>query len=682
MVLNPSNHQSNPWQTPLIASPLMRVENMENKGGFEGPQIASEYIVPVTNDTVFVNNSGGNDKQNPFGPARLGDFRDYYNNILASIYLEVTPFEWLTFRTLPSVDANFNRYKNWLPSFEMGVRSKNQASMEEWFYEGLTYSLENQLTFSNTYGKHNITTTVVHHVRRLRANEVLAEANGFPYENLTTIGASAIDGRQVVGSFHPFSSISYLGRIIYDYGKKYLLTASFRRDGNSRFGPLNRWGDFPSLSLAYKLNEDFLTSIEEISLLKLRFGWGRTGNSNIGMFQYQSQLDGFEQFSPVFGVDHTMAPALNVVHSFGNLALRWEAAEMLNFGTDINLFEDQLQFSAEYYIKDQNDLLVMVPVSSSFGRNYQGEAGETTAGDPWINIGDIENRGFEFNVIYSEMKGDFNYNLSANLTTIKNTVDFVPAAIIDDNFGHNITQVGNSIGSFYGYIAEEIITPEDFNEDGDYLFAEPASGIPEPGDLRFKDLNSDGIIDDTDRTIIGKALPDLTWSFNMELIYKSFDVTAFFYGMHDYQIYNHQRAAIEGFSSQDMDHNKLTHYAMNYYGRPDPVTGEPIPSDQYFRADMENSNLNDRASTWFLEDASFVRLKDLQLGFRLPQGALQTIGMNSLRIYLSATNLITFTQYTGRDPEAPAGGDPLSPGNDNGAYPVPRIFTLGVQADI
>lgn len=338
---------------------------------------------------------------------------------------------------------------------------------------------------------------------------------------------------------------------------------------------------------------------------------------------------------------------------------------MSNFGFDLNMFDNRLQLSAEYYIKNQNDLLVKVPMSAAYGRI-------SGVGDPWVNLGEIQNRGFEFNGIYQKQKGKFNYNISANFTTFKNEVKYIPGDIIS---GNNFTTSGHTIGSFYGYVAERIITPGDFNETGKYLQAMPASGIPSPGDLKFKDLNNDGIINDLDRTIIGKAIPDMVYSLSLEAFYHNFDFSVFFYGMQNFSVYNHLRAAVEGFSSQDLGHNKLKDYAFNYY------TTER-PSNKYIRADINNTNQNDRASTWFLEEGSFLRIKDIQLGYSIPKRALTHIGFNKARIYLNATNILTFTNYKGRDPESPTVSEPLNPGNDNGTYPLPRAITMGIQIDL
>jgi TonB-dependent starch-binding outer membrane protein SusC len=658
---NPSQWNGNPWQISLVSSPLMRIYNPHNKGGFEGPQIPYEYQMPDGSNEIIVN-TGLNDKVNPRGPLEMGDHMNYSNNLLASIFLEIKPFKWLMFRTMPSADIVFRRTKNWFPAFDLGVRSKNQAELFERFSELVSVSFENQLTYNNTWKGHNFTATAVHHTRISNENLVEATAHGFPYEQLRVISQSYEDGRQVQGAYNPFTSESYLGRILYDYQGKYLLTASLRRDGNSRFGPENRWGTFPSLSAGWKINEDLFSRVKQITLLKLRFGWGKTGNSSIGNFQYMSLIDVFSNFSPVFGIEQHMVPALNVIHSLGNPFIKWEAASMSNFGLDLNLFENKFQLSAEYYIKNQNDLLVRIPMSAAYGRVSGG-------GDPWVNLGELQNSGFEISGLYKKMEGNFNYNVSANFTTLKNRVKYIPGEIIS---GNNLTKNGHTTGSFYGYVAQRILTPNDFDSAGGYLHAMPATGVPSPGDLKFKDLNNDGIINDLDRTIIGKAIPDFTYSLNLEAIYKNIDLSVFLYGMQNLEIYNHLRTSIEGFSSQDLGHNKLKDYALNYYK---PET----PSDHYVRADINNTNQNDRPSTWYIEDGSFLRVKDIQLGYSFTGQFFRKQAFSHARIYLSATNALTFTSYKGRDPEAATIGDPINPGNDNGTYPVPRAFTAGIQ---
>jgi TonB-linked SusC/RagA family outer membrane protein len=650
------------WNLPSPASPLMKVFNPDNKEGYAGPQEGFEF-----NDSTY-QNTGGNDKTNPRAELEIPDLHRFENNVLTTLYLEIKPLNWLTYKLTPSVELGNGRTKNWVPSYELGVRSNNRASLTELFNEFVGYSLENQLTFNKSFNNHTITVTAVHNVRGFDDNNVEARGYGFDYENLNVISQSDEADRVVYGGIGQFRMLSYLGRLIYDYKGKYLLTGSIRRDGVSRFGKSNLFGTFPSFSLAWKINEDLLQNIQQIDLLKVRFGWGQTGNSQIGDFQYDDFLTGTDNFAPVFGDPQVMVPGTYIFYSFANPNIKWEAANMTNVGFDLSAFKNRLQLSAEYYVKNQYDLLIQYEVSMVFGRSGDGSK-------PWVNAGEVQNRGFEFSATWNKMEGAFNYSLTGTLTTIKNEVKNLPGAEILGN--NSQTTEGHTIGSLYGYVAERIVTEDDFRSDGSYKYA----GAPKPGDLKFKDLNQDGTITDLDRTIIGKPLPDAIVGLSFDCSYHSFDFSLFLYSMLGADVFNQQRAGLSSFNVQDLNHNKLREYALNYY-RADR------PSTEYVRADMNNINVNDRISTWWIEEASYLRLRDLQLGYSLPVKITSALGISRGRIYTSAVNLFTLTGYSGRDPETAVSANsnnndsnPLNMGTDFGAYPTPRTFTLGIQVD-
>lgn len=659
-----------------VASPLMAIYDENNKEGFAGPQQAFGFDEngdgSIDPETEYFPSTGGNDKANPLGMALIPDMNNTISNFLGSLYAEFEPLKGLTFRLMPSVDFSYGKERNWTPSYDMGVRSVSQASLEEIFTDQLNLSIESQLSYTTSFGDHSISATAVHHYRNNTLSTTTPSAVGFPYETLNIFSQSDSDGQSITESIIPFKSISYLGRIIYDYKGKYLLTASIREDGNSMFGKGHRWGTFPSFSAGWKLNEDLLEHIKEINMLKIRAGWGMTGNSSIGYFQYDDFLSDATQFSPVFGADQEIATATYILSSFANQIVEWEAASMINFGVDANLFGNKVQASAEYYIKNQDKLLVQKPVSHIFGR--ASESGYSDQAQPWLNVGEIQNRGFEFILSYRDRKGSFSYGVSANLTTIKNEVISIPTESITDDDGYNITVEGRPIGSLYGYVAERIITESDFDAEGNYLYAIPNNIPPEPGDLKFRDLNQDGVISTLDRTLIGKPIPDFIYGLNLDLSYRQFDFSMFLNGMQNFQIYNEERANLSSFNAQDMAHNKLVSYYENYYR-------EDQPSTEYVRADRNNSNENDRISTWWIEDGSFLRIKDVQLGYTLNQNMLNTLNLDNVRIYLSFSNPVIFTSYTGRDPEISVFSDPMSSGVDYGGYPTPRVSTIGIQID-
>ncbi|MFO7934452.1 MAG: TonB-dependent receptor [Bacteroidales bacterium] len=657
------SHQSNAWSTPLITSPLMRVFNEDNKGGYEGPQIPFEFI--DGGDTLQALNTGGNDKPNPRAPMDIADLQTTVTRILGNFYLEITPFEWLMLKTTPSAEVSNNHTRDWFPSFESGVREKPSDDLTENFADNLTLSIENQLTITKSFGNHNFVLTGVHHARSYNGFSSNVRVSGFEYESLNTLHNSKykIEGYEptIAGYYTPVRWASYLGRLIYNYNGKYLFTASVRRDGNSRFGPGNRWGTFPSASLAWKLNEDLLPNVEAIDMLKLRAGYGMTGFSEIGNFRYEALMSEFKDFSPVFGTDQQVAQALNELYEFGNPLIQWEASAMTNIGVDLSLFRNRITATAEYYIKNTDNLIVRRSVSNVFGK----------IGNPFVNLGEIQNRGIEINASYRKMEGRFNYEINGMLTTIRNKVIDIPETYID---GNNIARVGNTVGSLRGWIAERIVTPDDFDTDGNYLHAVPSSGDPVPGDLKFTDLNLDGVINDQDRTIIGKPIPDFIYSLNVNLYYGDFDLNMYWYGSQNVDVFNAQLSGIECFVSQDINHNKTVAYSQNYYR-------EDRPSNEYLRADLYNVNENNRMSTWWLEDASFLRLKDIQLGYSLPGSVARSMGMSKARIYVSGVNLLTVTDYKGRDPEAPTSGRPMGIGTDGGSYPLPRIMTAGIQVN-
>jgi len=658
------------WGMSVQSSPLMRVYNDDNKEGFEGSQISFDYVNP-DGDSLLVLNTGGNDKFNPKGILTIPESLTSSDIATANVYVTIKPVEWLTFTSTPSINSYINEVNSWTPAYDMGVRSINNASLYHEFSKGNTYSLENKLDFNKSIGKHFISAVAVHHVRTGDYSNSVASAVGFPYEQLNIISQSDPDGRSVSGSSSDlgWAELSYLGRFIYEYDSKYLFTTSLRRDGSSNFGETYKWGNFPSFSAAWKIDRDFLQQIEQIDMLKLRVGWGMTGNSNVGRFGYQTSLASPNYFSPVFGLDQHKVLALNEYFSIGNPLIKWEAASMTNIGLDINAFNKRVQFSAEYYIKKQSDLLMTVPVSAIQGKF--DDIYDTGVGAIY-NIAEIDNRGFEFDIHYSKMEGEFNYRVFANLSTVKNSVEYLPSAIQSND---NITTIGHAIGSIYGYVAEGIIQESDYDEEGNYLYAKPAEGLPSPGDLRFSDLNNDGKITILDRTIIGKGIPDFTYSFGAEFYYRDFDCSIFLYGIQNAQIYNTHRRDMESFSSQDLDHNKSADWALNYYS-------DETPSTEYLRLDQENSNLNNRISTWWVEDASFLRIKDIQIGYAFPQSLMSKMNIASVRIYISGANLYSFTKYTGYDPESPLNSDaPTTPGVDANNYPMPRTVSAGVQID-
>lgn len=659
---NENPGQGNPWLMSAIASPLMPVYNDTAKGGFQGPD---EYI------------TGRNERTNTYGELNLREQLYEGNTFNASLYGEYDIFKGLTFKTTLGIIFSDGRNTNWLPRYELAQRSNPEASLQESSNRYRKYVWDQQLTYSNTFGKHNITATAVHSMQDAFSNSISGTARGFEREYLRTLRNGNPENAAVQQWKTPDRFDSYLARMIYDYDSKYFLTASIRRDGSSRFGESYRWGNFPSFSLAWKINEDFFQNVGWLNMLKLRAGWGQTGNSNIGTFVYDATISTATEHVYTLGLDQHPVFGAAPFYNIPSPNVKWEASTMINVGTDMSMFGNKLQFSGEYYYKKQDELLVQLPLPL-----LSGMSGDATP--PWVNLGEIHNTGVEFNLMYKENIGDFSFDINANFTTIKNVVDYLPAGnIIRD---YNTAIVGNSIGAIYGYVAERILQLDDFEldengnpiqdpENQQYFIKGPKQeDLTAPGDIKFKDLNKDGIVNESDRTIIGKVIPDFTYGLNINAYYKGFDLNVFFTGIQNIDVYNQyrSRAGLASGDNTSKDENKLK-IVQNYWTPENPINDQT-------RISITDENFNGRTSSWWIEDASFLRLKDITLGYTLPQRLTNAMGIGSLRFYAGAVNLLTLTQYKGYDPEV-ASTDILNTNIDQGTYPVPRTFLFGVTAD-
>ena len=677
----PVTYQTTVWD--LKASPLMRIYNEGNLGGFESYQTqywedSSGNLTQTKQTTDGYLNTVLNDKPNPLAAPSLGTNKNFNFSSAASVYAQVDIADWLMYKITPSAELTSVRSNYWLPKF-FGNRFVGGAVLNEGFSQMIDVNLENLISIKKKFDDHNFQGTFVHQVRSRKFNNIAGSANGFDFEILNTLsnGGSATTPKQVTSSVTDYKMLSYLGRIIYDYKGKYFATASLRSDGISLFGPGHRRGQFFSGSLAWKINEDFFKDVKEIDVLKMRLGWGETGNSNIGEgFQYLNLITGPTNFYPVFGENQVTAEARYAFHQLGNPSLEWEKAQMLNGGFDLNMFSGKLQTSVEYYIKNNFDLLFQVPISAALGINTAGLK-------PWYNIATIQNRGVEISVQWRDKIGKLDYGIISNFTTIKNSVISVPSVLTST---YNRTQVGSPIGSLYGYVADGIIQLDESNytkgTDGNwqtssgqyigYKFGTQEGKMPQPGDLKYKDLNGDGTITNLDKTIIGKTIPAFTYTIGFDCSYMNFDFNIFLFGVNGFDVFNAQRANLSSMNTQDQMHNKLVDFALNHW------TPENA-STTHVRVDPSNLNVNDQISSFWIEDGSFLRIKDLQLGYTLPAKGTKALGITSLRIYANASNVYNFTSYKGRDPEGFMSGNPTSSGVDDGDFANPRAFSCGLQ---
>ena len=462
--------------------------------------------------------------------------------------------------------------------------------------------------------------------------------------------------------------LSLLGRAIYSYDNRYLVTASIRRDGSSRFGSSNRYGIFPSVAVGWNIsNERFFEPLSKhISSLKLRGSYGVLGNQEIGDYQYSAAIA--SNINYVTGVDqHKWFGAIQT--SFASPNIKWENTQTSNVGLDLGLFNSRLTLTADYFIKKTNDVLLNVPIPGSAG----------SVSNPVVNAGTLKNNGFELGLNYGDHVGKFSYNIFGTLTSVHNKVVELGTGtqkIFGGQPTHHgasttVTEAGGPVSAFYLIKAIGIFNSQAevdaYNKGG-----APIQPNAAPGDIKFLDANGDGQINDQDRVYCGSPFPNFEYGFGFNASFHNFDLNVFFQGTHGNKIYNGLRQDLESFN---LEFNYST-AALNAWT---PQNHSDVP-----RAITSDPNLNNQTSSRFLEDGSYLRMKTLQIGYTFLEGLTNRMKVSSVRAYFSADNLFTITNYTGFNPDIGRTGSILDRGVDFGhvAYPLARTLSIGVQLSL
>lgn len=459
--------------------------------------------------------------------------------------------------------------------------------------------------------------------------------------------------------------LSYFAQLGYNYRSRYILNASIRRDGSSRFGEGNRWGNFPSISAAWNISEEpFFDNVNSISHLKLRASWGQLGNQEIGIYPFSSLV---ETGIIVYPFGDQIATGARVLET-GNKNIKWETTTQTDVGLEFSFLEDKISFTTDYYIKRTEDILVRVPLPQTAG----------SFNPPYVNAGTVENKGLEFGVTVRSSAGELRYNIGANLSTIKNKVISIAGTEpLLGGFGLSDgpitrTEPGFPLGSFYLYKMEGIFQSQEEIDAHAFQNADTR-----PGDIKFADLNGDNVIDDKDRAHLGNPFPDFTYGLNLSLQYKNFDLSTLVQGVQGndvYFLYGNfaYETQLRGFNSYRDLLNRWT----------PSNTDTDIP-----RVSVDDKNRNRRISTRFLEDGSYLRIRNLTLGYNL-SSLIKRGTIKTFRVYVSAQNLLTVTKYSGLDPEIQANtndtrgydvSSDLAVGIDWGTVPAPRIFLIGLN---
>ena len=482
-------------------------------------------------------------------------------------------------------------------------------------------------------------------------------ADNFPDDLVHTISG----GQVYAGSSarEQWSLVSALFRLNYSYADKYLFTGTFRSDKSSRFGKNNQTGYFPSFSLGWRINqEEFLKSVESISELKLRFSWGETGNfeiPNYGAIGLLSPNNYNMNGNEINGLIQSTIP---------NPELTWEKSQQTNVGLELGLLNNRIFILADYYKTITSDLLLNVGISAVSGF-------ETTL----QNIGEVKNEGFEIALKSRNLVGEFTWDTDFNFSTNKNEVlalnaNNEPIFSAGQAGIRHITRVGDAIGSYYGYAVDGIYQNQ---QDIANSPVDTQAPRPAPGDLKFKDINGDGKITPADRTVIGSYFPDYTWGITNRFSYKGLDFSFLIQGVEGNQILNLTSRHLK---NGEANFNSYSVFNDRWKSEAEPGNGTIHRADRL----SGNHGNNGRPSSFQVEDGSFVRLRNMTLGYTLPTQDMFGNSIQRLRIYLTGTNLFTKTDYLGYNPEVSASpNSSLSPGEDYGAYPLTKSFTLGLN---
>ncbi|MBC8033669.1 MAG: SusC/RagA family TonB-linked outer membrane protein [Chitinophagaceae bacterium] len=639
----------------IISSlPYMPVYDPTLPGGYRGPS--------------------GDDGSDPQNPVRVALFDSDQTNtviILGTAYLEAKILSGLTYRFTAGINHTDSLNRENLPIYNESFSSRALNSVKQTQTSYSSIYLSNQVNYQKSLGEHNFAITAI--AEKQNGKERILTGSGFYNTNeLREVSASLVSPG-VNGGLQESVLYSYIGRVNYDYKEKYFLSGTLRRDGSSVFAPGNKWANFPSISAGWRVaEENFMRRFSNISELKLRGSWGRVGFNGIPNYAYQFILN--QNASAQLGSGTQPGAFINTL---GNDKLKWEITEMYNAGVDIGLWGNKVLLQAEYYNRKTDGLILNQQLPGSIGYSR----------DPTVNAGTMENKGFEFQVTYYKKTGDFRWDVSGNISTVKNKVlsfgqditsPFYAGASPDyGGFDITRTQVGDPVQSFFGYRVEGIFQNQaeidDSNgKDGDPLTLYQPNA--KPGDIKFRDLDGNGTISGDDREVLGSFIPKFSYGFNYSASYRNFEATLFFQGVQGNKVYNGTKVLTQGmlrlFNSGKDVLNAWTPENTNT-NIPRAVEGDP--------------NNNSRTSDRFLESGSYLRLKTFTIGYVVPSKRLSRMlggSVTGFKVYISAQNLLTFTEYSSYDPEVGSRFNaPLRSGIDYGQFPSARTFLFGVKAD-
>lgn len=594
-------------------------------------------------------------------------YNDYnYKKINGNFGLQYKLFKGFTISSTIGFNTSNSKSKSFAKQIDYGekIYDVDRSSVTQGAVNDNNYSFDLYAEYKHTLAdSHNFTLTAGNTIFKEWGNGLYATGFDVPYNSWDYADISLTKGLSdaLTNSSYGYDErrLSYFGRLQYDYKGKYLFSAMARSDSSTKFGPNNKTAFFPSMTAGWVISEEgFYGDSNLVNFLKLRTSYGLLGNDQIGNNGYVSLLDG----EATYVFDGTMTNGL-ATGRIPNPNLKWEIARKFDVGFDLNLFKDKVSIVADYFLDIRDDLLIVnIPVTGIVG------AGAPGASSPTINAGSVKNYGLEFAVGYKDkITEDFTFDMNYNVTFVKNKVTkvnngtgFISGGLFGLNTQPSRMEVGHELGYFYGYKTDGIFQNQ--AEVDAHPSQQALGAVAAPGDIRFVDVNGDGVINTDDRTKLGDPIPAATMGFNLQMNFKNFDFSAFtFASIGNDMVRNYERNVSLG--------NKMNYLLDRWTGE---GTSNSVPRV------TTSATSNNVFSDYYVEDASFVRIQNVQLGYTIKNKFLEKAGVSKARLYAGVNNLFTFTKYKGYDPAASSGA-PIGGGVDFGFYPVPRIYMLGAN---
>lgn len=636
---------------------------------------------------------------NPVALAMMDEILLKRKKLSGNIYAELTPIKHITWRTELGFDmgeSDANRYK---PMIDLGgwVRSQNSISYQK--NSNYFWQLKNYLTYANQWGKHSVTAMVGQECWESRWNYLSGSNTDLPSDEVHNV-ALATGTPAISSGFGSSSMASFFTRETYNYDDRYLGTYTYRYDGSSNFGPNNRWAGFHSVALAWRFsNEKFFEPVKKvIDNGKLRLGWGQTGNSSIGSYAWGAAIS---RMPSALGMGFRPS-------NIPNTSIRWESQEQYNVGLDLGFFNGRLNLTVDAYYKKSDDMLMSMQLPSYMGT--QGN-GSSKLQAPKGNYGSIENKGLEITldahpVQLKNFSWDSNFQISFNKNKLLSLSDTENATLV--GYGQwgdvvCVSEIGKPLYNFYGYKVEGVYKDLDDIQNSAKPAKYPSDGVFSRGntvwvgDIKYKDVDENGVIDERDRTDIGSPLPKFTFGWTNTFRYKNLDLSIFLNGSYGNKVMNYNSLTLTHMNStwtnqlqsvvskrarlEPIDPTIVYADGSKWYDHIDNVRVKN-PGTKIPHTSINDPNDNDRISDRYVEDGSFLRIKNITLGYTFPKALLNKAKIENLRVYVNIQNLYTFTKYTGYDPEVGASTQDstgLTYGLDNGRYPSPAMYSFGLN---